>query len=96
MQEPFPPVLRVCWLEGGRAAEAQHYCHTAAGPSRVVCSPIRARRARGTLSAASSPDVASGITNLSFFFFYFTPWSLVLCINDHHLTGSINVIQLVL
>lgn len=74
-------------------AEAQLLSHSCW--IQLAClQPLLSTEGKTALSAASSADVASGIMNLSFF--YFTPWSLLLCVNDHHPTGFVNVIQLVL
>lgn len=47
-------------------AEAQHGCHTAAGSGRLSAAPW-STEGKTAASAASSPDIASGITDLSFF-----------------------------
>lgn len=85
MQEPFFPVLRVCWLKGGWVAEAVQSCWIQLA---WLQPPLRGEGRTALCAASSAPQVSQTCP-----FLYFV--SLLLCVSDHHLTGSVNVIQLV-
>jgi len=73
LQESFSPVFRVCWLEGGQAAEAQCCCHPAAASSRLVCSSVRARRARRLCLQSPLQPLPQVPRTCPFVFFLFYP-----------------------
>lgn len=91
LQGPFSSVLQVCWLAGGWRLKHSTAVTQLLGPAACL-QRLGAQRAR-LLCLQPLQQTLPQVSQICPFSFY--PWSFLLCVNDHHLTGFVNVIQLV-